>query len=761
MSRRGSLGRVSVTTLKIGALSLVAVLALRFGSEGGYSAVQPTVTRVVPQTASLCPGDSNLDGLRDVRDLVLIQSVILNQRTLGGQALANADANQDAQIDVRDIVALLQHQLGMAALAACEISFPDEPPSIRFIAPGTGPERTPFTVIGRGFSPIAGLNTILFSRSGEILQATLIAASETALRGTVPEGAESDLYRVTVTVGGIESNGGGFQVRTTPPRLELLPSSSTILMPPGSGRETLVIGGGTPPYVLKPLPEGDESILQAELKDSVIEVTGLELGVTTLEVEDSSETPATDQASVVVREPHFNPTFEVVPHSLLAGASPGFSFLIHHEANQIQVFEGSIGLDKGSLDLESLQPGSTVALANNIVFRTPRDFQAFNVSEVISPGKVLFEAAKVEEGTFEITAEGSLESGSALLTLRHLPTPPPESLGQVTSDQQILLDHQLIQLPQAAGESFDITATFTSVSVRDDDDVPLTKSQTRTFTTMAPPPGAPRLEQLRPVVGPIGQLLTITGSGFDPEPQNNIITFLAENFTRVEGLVESASTNELMARVPQEAVSGPVRVAVNGLESNDYQYFVLFRPSAGIFFAELLAGQPAAPLLLLGQADRFRTAVTDHDVRLASLKVTLDAGGIRTDDLIKDQPAGTAQSSLRGIFGSTTKYLLVYGGQEEGGEARHLFDLKKTLEGDSEGTLHLSESESGGVLFELVPDFTLAGFTLEVRLEAEVYVAPESVGTFINIRSEVRSVKWNFFPNSEMVVVFPDRVRTK
>ncbi len=275
----------------------------------------------------------------------------------------------------------------------------------------------------------------------------------------------------------------------------------------------------------------------------------------------------------MVQEPFFGPSFEVVPHTLLAGTSPGFSFLIRQQSNNMQVLEASIEVDKATPDLESLEPGSTLALANNIVFRTPRDFQAFNVSEVISPGKVLFEGASVEGDTFEIRAEGSFESGSALLTFRQLPASPPKSLGQVTSEQQILLDHQLIQLPQATGESFDITATFTLVSVRDDDDVFLTKSLTRTFTTVVPAPGAPRLEQLRPVVGPIGQLLTITGSGFDPEPQNNVITFQTENFIRVEGRVESASANELKARVPQEAVMGPVRVAVNGLESNDYQYF--------------------------------------------------------------------------------------------------------------------------------------------------------------------------------------------
>ncbi len=55
-------------------------------------------------------------------------------------------------------------------------------------------EGTPFTLIGRGFSSKAGLNTVFFSRSGEILQVPLTSTSETALRGTVPQGAVFDLY---------------------------------------------------------------------------------------------------------------------------------------------------------------------------------------------------------------------------------------------------------------------------------------------------------------------------------------------------------------------------------------------------------------------------------------------------------------------------------------------------------------------------------------------------------------------------------------
>ena len=108
-----------------------------------------------------------------------------------------------------------------------------------------------------------------------------------------------------------------------------------------------------------------------------------------------------------------------------------------------------------------------------------------------------------------------------------------------------------------------------------------------------------------------------------------------------------------------------------------------------------------------------------------------------------------------------TDYLLVYGGREEAGEERHLFDLKRSLEHRSEGTLFLSEGDDGGVAFELIPGFSLLDRKLEVRFETEIYVFPEGVGTVLNSRSEVRSVRSNFFPNSEMVVAFLHQIRTE
>jgi len=45
-----------------------------------------------------------------------------------------------------------------------------------------------------------------------------------------------------------------------------------LLMPPGSGKEYLVIGGGTPPYKLMPLAAAAQAFAQVELKGTVIEV---------------------------------------------------------------------------------------------------------------------------------------------------------------------------------------------------------------------------------------------------------------------------------------------------------------------------------------------------------------------------------------------------------------------------------------------------------------------------------------------------------
>ncbi len=262
-------------------------------------------------------------------------------------------------------------------------------------------------------------------------------------------------------------------------------------------------------------------------------------------------------------------------------------------------------------------------------------------------------------------------------------------------------------------------------------------------------------------MGPVGELLELSGSGFDPDPAANLVTFKRFDGDRIDGLVESASATELMVRVPMEAVTGPVRVTSGGPSSNDHQFFVLFRPEAGIFFPEFEAGQAVAPVILLKQSQSDRVLFVQQDVPLASLKVILDQGEIRTDTLTVDEAAGTA-SRVQNANGFITRYLLVYGGQEKEGEKRHFFDYKRALEGRSEATLFLSQNGEGEIVFELPSaSFSILGSTLSTEFEQQVYVPPAAPGTLVNTTSEVRSAQWSFFPESEMVVQFPSQVETQ
>ena len=729
---------------------------------------------VASASSTLCSGDANLDGLRDVRDQVLIQAHILQTKPLGGEALANADVNQDGNVDVLDIVELLRNSLGVSLLAECEPVLPEGTPEIRFIVPGRAPRGSLLTLVGEHFSPVLARNLVLFSRLDQTKGGEIVSATTNSLVVRVPEDLGSQVYRVTVGVLGLMSNGVGFQVRNFAPGLvpvlELFPSGSTLLLPPGSGKETLVIGAGTPPYKLKPLAEEDQGILQASLEGTVIDLTGLAPGAATVEVEDSSVPPTTKSSVILVIEPRFRPSFNVLPHNLLAGSKPGFTIVVHHTVNDMRLVRTEVRMNKIEPDFAQLSEGQLMGVGRSIAGNKARDFQSLSITEVLSLTKVAFEGRSTRDVAIPgqddavgsiLQARGMLESGSTVLALEDFPQPPQEAVVETTFDQEIILGDGALQLPLAVGESFDLVATSTSVTVLKDSDLPLSKEETRSFTTVAPPAGAPRLERILPVRGAVGELIELRGSGFDPNPEANLVTFQNADRGRVEGQVESASPSELMVRVPEDAVTGPVRVESGGPASNDHHFFVLFRPEAGIFFPEFSAGQAVAPLILLKQSRGDPILRVPQDVALTSLKVTLDQGEIRTDQLTINQAAGTAFLVVN-ANGFLTKYLLVYGGPEEDGAKRHFFDYKRTLEGPSEATLFLSQNGDGEIVFELPSArFSLLDRTLSTEFEIQVYVPPAVSGTMVNTTSEVRSAQWSSFRDSEIVAQFPSQVETQ
>ena len=343
-------------SIEILLLVLLALSMGRFFSEEATRSGRPIAARQdFSLTTAACLGDANLDGQRDVVDLVLIQAHLLGKEDLTFQALANADVNGDGMVDVRDVVKLVMFNLGKSELPSCEPIVPtDQGPFIRIINPVRARKGDSFTLVGGGFSPTANQNTVLFFRPDSNLQAAVSSATEDAIVAIVPEDAEFRPYAVAVMVGGEESNAVGFEIGGSAPRLDILPSSSNLLLPPGTGKELLAIGGGIPPYKLLPLSEDDLLDATVELKGAVIEVTGLRSGSIRIDVEDSAETPAKDLATVNLREPRFEPEFQILPHTLLAGSTPGFTIELRQISRDMRLVQTEIEFDKIELLLDDL-----------------------------------------------------------------------------------------------------------------------------------------------------------------------------------------------------------------------------------------------------------------------------------------------------------------------------------------------------------------------------------------------------------------------
>ena len=141
---------VELSLLMLSTLALVCLFSDQGFSSGQAWASRPGVLQMIPP----CFGDVDLDRQRDVRDLVLIQSHILGDRALTGEALRNADVRrQDSVVDVQDMVQLLLHNLGRSELPSCVVVTPAGPPRINLISPTSGPQKTSFTLVGFAARP--------------------------------------------------------------------------------------------------------------------------------------------------------------------------------------------------------------------------------------------------------------------------------------------------------------------------------------------------------------------------------------------------------------------------------------------------------------------------------------------------------------------------------------------------------------------------------------------------------------------------------
>ena len=445
-----------------------------------------------------------------------------------------------------------------------------------------------------------------------------------------------------------------------------------------------------------------------------------------------------------LREPRFEPEFQILPHTLLAGSTPGFTIELRQIANDMRLEKTEIEFEKTELLLDGLAQNDSLGLSTE--FTSSADtFQLLQVTDIDGSNSVNFDVIRGIQNRTEVSTRGELRKGSTVLTLDKVPEPPPESVTRTTFRTRMVLKDGLFRLPQSPGESFDITARFTSTTVFRGQEFKLTKTITRTFQTSEPEESAPRIQIMRPIHGEIGRRLEIKGSGFGPDLENTLVTFAGVGNTRVDGILKSTASDEIVVFVPNDAVTGPVRVKVDGLESNDFQFRVMFRPQAALFFPDEDDPGPLAPNILLSQGN--------DDFELDTLTarvdgVNLNLGSMQIDDIVGAAPL------IRETFGQVTALQIFYTGLEQEESGRHMFELKEDAESSAQATLFASqEVDASRVTFALVRNgLRMRVQSLVIDFETGILV-PQDEATPIEMMLEVRSVQWNFFAGTEMVVL--------
>jgi hypothetical protein len=573
-----------------------------------------------------------------------------------------------------------------------------------------------------------------------------------------PSSGTGTLYRVTVTTSQGTGNGVGCNVVKGGENFSLRPATAFVKLPPGTGRDTLLVGGGLPPYHLVPQSTNDLKVAVATLTGPVLKVVStstVSQWPITVKVEDSHPSPWQASSRIYVRAVAFAPPFSANFHTLLAGAAPGLTMTAHSDIGVIQIETIEVQLQNVGLEVGRLVPGQIIGLLKVFYTTTPYGFQHLTITDVAS-GRAKFDVVSLADGGMTTVAQGELIESPPTIVI-HILNMNAGSLAPTTFDQQLVFADNTFRLPAGVGQRFSVIANFTSVSAREDKYVPMRSSVTNTFTTTGLTAGAPRLDRLLPVHGEVGRNVRMMGAGFGATPTDNAITFAGVDGARVPAEIVSQTNGELVVTVPRDAVSGPVRLTVGGNTGNDFQFYVRFHPETMLIFENITNNLPAAPRLIHQQPIE-PYGSEGEEVPIQSIRCTLAGGHMVVTNLTVNQQVG-AVTQVTLEDGTQRIFPILYRGQEPQPPGRHLFEVLSSVSTESKyayARLYYSEAADGsGVLLEVDAGWLgfFAGVMWDYQFTAPIYRPPAGAGSEVALRVETISQQWMSVPDSEMRVI--------
>jgi hypothetical protein len=636
-------------------------------------------------------------------------------------------------------------------------------PYIRFISPNSNVRPgLSVSLLGANFSPTPAGNTVTFELPNQSWTATVLQAATNYLVAMVPTNLVTTnagsglLYRVTVTTTNGTGNGVGCYIYpTSTDNFMLRPSVAFVMQPPGSGKDTLIIGGGVPPYNLVPQTAFELTRAVATLNGPVLTVTAVSnvnFANITVRVTDSSVVTQQASSTIVVANVPFEPTLNFSFHTLLGGTAPGFTLTAGFPSSAFLIEQTELQLQNAGIEVSRLTPGRIIGLIRLYFSSTVYGYQHLVIKEV-KTGRARFDVVSMIDEGVTTVAHGELIENPPTIVMNVLNL-KPGTLLPTSVNQELIFSDDIIRLP-AAGQSFSVTANFNSVSTREEKYNSVKSTALLNFTTTNTVVGAPHIERVIPVHGEAGRNIRIFGTGFDPNPTNNQITFAGQDGTRVPATILLQTNNEIVVTLPQDALSGPVRITKNGLPSNDFSFNARFHPEAVILFDTFPSNTPTTLRLIHQQP--VDEGETIGEVPLSKVMVTLDQGRLAVTNLALNQQVGGA-TNLNFYSDFKSQYLIVYKGKEVQEPQRHMFNIT-----DSVGSslfwariYAMDDPDGTGVTFEVESGFLPfnAGAMWDYRFTSPIYRPPAtSPGTDVAVRVETISQQWTSIPGSEMRVI--------
>ena len=208
----------------------------------------------------------------------------------------------------------------------------------------------------------------------------------------------------------------------------------------------------------------------------------------------------------------------------------------------------------GRADLLALTSNSStnkVSIFRNIIASSATDFTAFSLAEQVSDATI-----NATDHTIDVT----VTAGTNLIALV-----PTFTLSNGASAAVGINAH----ISGTTSYNFTDPVTYTVIAengTTTQDWVVTVKEQT-----------IPHISDFSPTSGPIGTEVTITGTGFDTTPTNNIVFFGA-----TEATVSAATATTLTVNVPSGATYQPITVLVGGLVAYASSPFVVTFGGEGI-----------------------------------------------------------------------------------------------------------------------------------------------------------------------------------